>query len=66
MTDLMIEPLLVKVSQAAKMLSLSQSYIYEMMASGQISSVKIGGSRRIAVATIKQWIADHTVENTNA
>ena len=60
MSEFKIEPLLVTVPEAARMLALSRSLVYEMIANGELPSVKYGGTRRIAIATIKEWIANHT------
>lgn len=51
------EPLLVRVEEAARLLSLSRSTIYLMMDSGELPSVKHGTARRIPLAALKAWIA---------
>jgi excisionase family DNA binding protein len=52
-----IEPLLVRVEEAARILSLSRSTIYEMLDSGELPSVRRGAARRIPVAALHAWIA---------
>lgn len=52
--------LLVRVEDAAKILSMGRSTVYEMIASGQLASVKFGATRRIPVAALHQWIAANT------
>lgn len=52
-----IEPLLVRVEEAARILSLSRSTIYEMLDSGELASVRRGAARRIPVAALHAWIA---------
>jgi excisionase family DNA binding protein len=52
-----IEPLLVRVEDAARILSLSRSTIYQMLDSGELPSVRRGAARRIPVAAIHAWIA---------
>lgn len=52
--------LLVRVEEAARLLSLGRSTVYEMIASGELRAVKCGAARRIPVAALQQWIADHT------
>lgn len=54
------EPLLVRIADAARMLSLGRSTIYEMVARGEIPSVKCGAARRIPLAAIYRWIEDNT------
>jgi len=53
----LIEPLLVRVEEAARILSLSRSTIYEMMDSGELPSVRRGAARRIPVAALREWVA---------
>jgi excisionase family DNA binding protein len=56
----MVEPLLVRVEEAARILSLSRSTIYEMMDAGEIPSVRRGTARRIPVAALREWVARQT------
>lgn len=49
--------LLVSPAEACRALSISRTRIYELMASGQLPSVKIGRSRRIPVAALASFIA---------
>jgi excisionase family DNA binding protein len=55
-----VEPLLVRVEEAARMLSLSRSTIYEMMDAGELPSVRRGAARRIPVAALRDWVAQQT------
>ena len=55
-----VEPLLVRVEEAARMLSLSRSTIYEMLDAGELPSVRRGTARRIPLAAIREWVATHT------
>jgi excisionase family DNA binding protein len=48
--------LLVSVVDAARILSLSRSTVYELMYSGKLPSVKIGGSRRIRVMDLEAFV----------
>lgn len=59
-----IEPLLVKVEEAARILCLSRSTIYELMDSGEIPSVRHGAARRIPVAALREWVARRTAPAT--
>jgi len=52
-----IEPLLVRVEEAARMLSLSRSTIYEMLDAGELVSVRRGSARRVPVAALREWVA---------
>jgi len=55
-----VEPLLVRVEEAARILSLSRSTIYEMMDAGEIPSIRRGTARRIPVAALRAWVARQT------
>ncbi len=52
-----VEPLLVRVEEAARILSLSRSTIYEMLDAGELPSVRRGAARRIPVAALRAWVA---------
>lgn len=47
---------LCSVSEAAKMLGLGRTKIYDMLAKGQISSMRIGSRRLVKVESIKALI----------
>lgn len=51
-----VEPLLVRVEEAARILSLSRSTVYEMMDAGELPSVRRGMARRIPVAALRAWV----------
>lgn len=56
-----LEPLLVRVEEAARLLSLGRSTVYELMDSGELPSVRCGAARRIPIAALRKWIEEHTV-----
>jgi excisionase family DNA binding protein len=62
--ELAVEPLLVRVEEAARLLSLSRSTIYEMMDSGELPSIRRGTARRIPVAALRAWVARQTAPST--
>ena len=59
-----IEPLLVRVEEAARLLSLSRSTIYEMLDTGELPSVRRGTARRIPVTALHAWVAHQTTPPT--
>jgi excisionase family DNA binding protein len=61
-----IEPLLVRVEDAARILSLSRSTIYEMMDSGELPSVRRGAARRIPMAALRAWVELQVVHGTSS
>ena len=52
----MPEELLVTVREAARRLGLGRSVTYEMVRRGSLPSLKIGGSRRVAVADLEEFV----------
>lgn len=50
--------LLLTAEQAADALSVSRGRVYELIASGQLKSVKLGKSRRISRRALEELIAD--------
>jgi excisionase family DNA binding protein len=61
-----LEPLLVRVEEAARILSLSRSTIYEMMDNGDLPSVRWGAARRIPLAALRAWVERQVVHGTSS
>ena len=51
-------PLLVSVSETARMLSLSNTTVLRLVNKGTLPSVRIGGSLRIPVDELLKWIKE--------
>jgi excisionase family DNA binding protein len=49
--------LLYRVSEAAVVLSLSRAKVYELIKSGALRSVRVGGARRITAADLEIFVA---------
>jgi len=49
------------VEEAARILSLSRSTIYEMLDAGELPSVRRGAARRIPVAALRAWVAHQSM-----
>ena len=49
--------LLLTAEEAAMALRVGRSKIYELMRSGELRSVKLGGSRRISAAALTEYVA---------
>lgn len=47
------------VDEAAKLLSVSRSLLYELIHAGRIQSVKFGRSRRITVEQMHRFLESH-------
>jgi excisionase family DNA binding protein len=50
------EALLVTVTEAARRLGLGRSATYVLVQRGELPSLKIGGSRRVAVADLNEFV----------
>jgi excisionase family DNA binding protein len=51
-----MEPLLLTVEEAAKVMSLGRTRIYDLIASHELESLKVGKSRRIVAKSIERFI----------
>lgn len=49
--------LLLRVTEAAEILALSRTRVYELMMAGEIESLKIGGVRRIPREAVSEFVA---------
>lgn len=49
-------PLLLTVTQAATVLSISRTTLYELLASGAVESIRIGRSRRVPVDALHAYV----------
>ena len=47
-----IEPICVKVNEAARMIGVGRTKLYEMIAAGDIEVIKLGKSTRITTASL--------------
>jgi hypothetical protein len=56
-SDLEIEPLVVKPKVAWKLLSCGNTKGYELLQSGELESFLDGGSRKITMASIHRYVA---------
>lgn len=54
-----MEKLLIKPKEAAQMLAISKTTMYEMLTTGEIRSVRIGRSIRIPIRELEQWIQEN-------
>lgn len=51
-----LSPLLLTPEEVAQMLRVGRSRVYDLMRSHRLISVKIGGSRRVPIAAVQQFI----------
>ena len=50
------EPLLLRVEEAARLLCIGRTRVYDLINSGELKSVKIFGSRRVPRASIDRYV----------
>ena len=50
------EPLCLKVNEAARMIGVGRTKLYELIASGDVEAVKLGKSTRIVTASLHRLI----------
>jgi len=50
------DPLLLTVVEAGRRLGLRRSKTYELILSGELPSVKIGGARRVLVSDLHEFV----------
>lgn len=55
-----MEKLLLRPAEAAEVLGMSRSRVYELMRARVLPTVRVGLSRRIPVSALKAWIARET------
>lgn len=49
-------PLLLKVEETARLLNIGRTRVYDLLRTGQLSSVKIFGARRVPLTSIHLYI----------
>ena len=57
------EPLAVSPRQACQLLNVGNTYLYELIAAGELDSFRDGRSRKITVDSIRRYIARRLAAN---
>ncbi len=55
-----MEKLLLKVPEAAELVGLGRSKLYELMKAGEIPAIRIGRGVRIPANGLREWVARQT------
>jgi excisionase family DNA binding protein len=50
--------LLLRPNEAAELLAVGRSKLYELIAAGEVPSMKIGKSLRVPAAALERWVAE--------
>ena len=53
-----MDKFLLRPTEAAEMLGIGRTRMYEMLACGDLPSIRIGRSVRVPVAALNKWIED--------
>lgn len=61
-----MDRLLLRPIEAAEAIGVGRSKIYELLASGELPSIRIGSSVRVPVDALRAWIAQQVVDRTEA
>lgn len=59
MTSIAPAPLCVRVNIAARMIGVGRTKLYELIAAGEVETVKLGKSTRITTASLDALVARH-------
>ncbi len=51
-----MDKLVLRPAECAEVLGIGRSKAYELLAKGELPSVRIGGSLRVPVARLREWI----------
>ena len=54
--DRLVDPLLVSVEEAARILAVGRSMLYELIAAEQLETVRIGRCRRVPVDALRMYV----------
>ena len=61
-----MEKLLLKPSEAASAINIGRSKVYEMLASGELPSIRVGSNIRVPIEALHDWIAAQRTSSTPA
>jgi len=57
-----MDPLLLKPGEAADLLGVSRSTIYQLMGSGEVPSMRVGKLLRVPAAALQRWVNERAAE----
>lgn len=52
-----VEPICVKVNDAARMIGVGRTKLYELISNGELETVKIGKATRITTASLHKFVS---------
>jgi excisionase family DNA binding protein len=66
MSENRMDKLLLRPVEVGEAIGIGRSKVYELLASGELPSVRIGCSVRVPVDALRAWIARQVAERTEA
>ncbi len=61
-----MDKLLLKPGEVIEILQIGRSRVYEMLACGELPSLRIGRSIRIPASALQKWVNDRQAGTTNS
>ena len=58
-----VEPLCVRVNDAARMIGIGRTKLYELISTGELETVKIGKATRVTTASLRELVKRGRVAN---
>jgi excisionase family DNA binding protein len=60
------ERLLLRPAEAAELLSISRTRVYELLAGGELPSVRLGRAVRVPATELRRWVEERSARGTVA
>jgi len=58
-----VEPICVRVNDAARMIGVGRTKLYELISNGELETIKIGKATRITMASLHNLVERHRAMN---
>ncbi|MEZ5330444.1 MAG: helix-turn-helix domain-containing protein [Verrucomicrobiales bacterium] len=58
-----VEPICVRINDAARMIGVGRTKLYELISSGELETVKIGKATRVTTASLHNLIRQRRISN---
>jgi len=61
-----MERLLLRPSEAAQVIGVSRSKVYELLSEGVLPAIRLGRVVRVPLEALRRWVAERTTSSTDA
>ena len=61
-----VEPICVRVNDAARMIGVGRTKLYELISSGEVETIKIGNATRVTTASLHELVKQMRVTKSNS